>query len=77
MPGSNIFVVYTSSQGNNVTVSPRLATGYTEPVSNADAVVTPLWGSGVAEGEMRAVFRCESLYILSRIPKQQLTHPRR
>jgi hypothetical protein len=66
MPGSNIFVVYTSALGTNVTVSPRLATGYVEPVSNADTVVTPLSGSWVGEGEMRAVFRCESLPILFR-----------
>jgi hypothetical protein len=58
MTGSNIFVVYTSADGKNVTLSPRLATGYREPTFNGDAEVTLLEGSGVYNGKMVANVRC-------------------
>jgi len=61
MAGANIFVVYTSAGGNNVTLSPRLATGYTPPSFNGDAEVTLLEGSGVSDGKMVANVRCKSL----------------
>lgn len=60
MTGSNIFVIYTSGNGNNVTLSPRLASGYTEPSFNSDAQVTLLEGSGVSGGRMTANVRCSN-----------------
>jgi hypothetical protein len=57
MSGSNIFVVYTSGDGN-VTLSPRLASGYSQPSYNGDAQVTLLEGSGVSDGKMIANVKC-------------------
>ncbi|KAJ4304675.1 hypothetical protein N0V90_000202 [Kalmusia sp. IMI 367209] len=59
MSGSNIFVVYTSGNGN-VTLSPRLGAGEREPKFNSDAQVTLLEGSGVSGGKMVANVRCGS-----------------
>lgn len=59
MAGANIFVVYTSADGNNVTLSPRLASGYVPPSFNGDAEVTLLEGSGVSDGKMIANVRCK------------------
>ncbi|EOD49164.1 putative integral membrane protein [Neofusicoccum parvum UCRNP2] len=58
MSGSHIFVVYTSADGNNVTVSPRLGTGHNTPQFNSDTQITLLEGSGVANGQMTANVRC-------------------
>ncbi|KXT14681.1 hypothetical protein AC579_6396 [Pseudocercospora musae] len=58
MSGSNIFVMYTSADGKNVTVSPRLGTGHVEPQHHTDAQVELLEGSGVADGNMIANVRC-------------------
>ena len=60
MSGSNIFLVYQSADGNNVTLSPRLGTGYTMPNYNGDAQVTLLEGSGVKDGKMVANVRCDN-----------------
>ena len=62
MPGSQIFVIYTSGDGN-VTLSPRLGTGTVEPQFNSDAQVTLLEGSGVSNGKMIANVRCEYIGI--------------
>ncbi|KAI7594391.1 hypothetical protein KC316_g1161 [Hortaea werneckii] len=40
MSGSNMFVVYTSADGNNVTVSPRLGTGQVMPEYNSNADIS-------------------------------------
>lgn len=60
MAGSNIFVVYTSADGQNVTVSPRLGVGHVEPQHNSDAQIEILGGSGVSNGMMTANVRCSS-----------------
>lgn len=60
MKGSNMFVVYTSASGNNVTLSPRLAGGYSQPSFNSAAQVTLLEGSGVSNGRMTANVRCSN-----------------
>lgn len=60
MAGSNIFIIYPDSTGNNVTLSPRLGKGNYEPYYDTDAKVTLLDGSGVANGVMTANVRCES-----------------
>lgn len=58
MKGSNIFVIYSSKDGKNITLSPRLGTGYVEPVYTANSKVTLLDGSGIADGLMTANVRC-------------------
>lgn len=63
MSGSNIFAVYTSSDGKNVTLSPRLAGGYTLPRFNSDAKATLLEGSGISDGKMVANVRCTHSHV--------------
>lgn len=58
MRGSNIFVMYTSADGQNVTVSPRLGTGYNMPQYNSATELELLEGSGVSNGMMTANVRC-------------------
>lgn len=60
MVGANIFVMYTSSDGNNVTVSPRYASSYSEPQYDSTAQITLLEGSGVSGGKMVANVRCSN-----------------
>ncbi|KAF2503213.1 CBD9-like protein [Lophium mytilinum] len=60
MADSNIFVVYTSSSGNNVTLSPRKGTGHVEPKYSSSAEVTLLDGSGVSNGKMVANVKCSN-----------------
>lgn len=59
MVGANIFVVYAAANGENVTLSPRLATAYAEPQFNQRAQVSLLNGSGISNGMMTANVRCE------------------
>ena len=58
MAGSNIFVIYTSADGNNVTLSPRAGTGHVEPQHSSGPQVTLLGGSGVSNGMMTANIKC-------------------
>lgn len=60
MSGSNIFVMYTSADGKNVTLSPRLGTGHVEPKHTTHTQVTLLGGSGVSNGKMTANVRCSN-----------------
>lgn len=60
MSGANIFVIYTSSDGKNVTLSPRTASGYNQPSFNSGAQVTLLEGSGVSNGMMTANVKCSN-----------------
>lgn len=60
MSGSNIFVMYTSSDGSNVTISPRLGTGHSQPQHDTDAQITVLAGSGVSSGRMVANVKCSN-----------------
>ena len=60
MAGANMFVMYTSASGTNVTVSPRLGKGEFEPLFNPAASITLLDGSGVMNGMMIANVRCAS-----------------
>jgi hypothetical protein len=59
MDGANMFVVYTSEGGSNVTLSPRSASGHGMPTSNGDAQVELLEGSGVTNGVMTANVKCK------------------
>ncbi|KAJ5606611.1 hypothetical protein N7510_009392 [Penicillium lagena] len=60
MQGANIFIVYASSDGNNVTVSPRLGVEHVEPLYNSKAQLSVLNGSGISNGVMTANIRCDS-----------------
>ncbi|OJJ37951.1 hypothetical protein ASPWEDRAFT_39656 [Aspergillus wentii DTO 134E9] len=61
MRGANIFVVYSSVDGTNITVSPRLGgRGHTEPTFNSDAQISVLSGSGISDGMITANIRCDS-----------------
>jgi len=60
MAGAQIFVIYTDSSGNNVTLSPRLGSGNVMPTYNSNAQVSLLDGSGVSNGQMTANIKCSS-----------------
>lgn len=61
MAGSNIFVMYQSENGQNVTVSARRGTGHVEPSHDgASARITVLEGSVVSNGKMTANVRCSN-----------------
>lgn len=60
MTNANIFVVYVSASGNNVTLSPRKGTGHVEPTYSNSAQVSLLDGSGVSNGKMIANVKCSN-----------------
>ncbi|KAI5926342.1 hypothetical protein F4810DRAFT_591419 [Camillea tinctor] len=60
MTGANMFVLYTSGSGSNVTISPRLGSGHVPPAYDSAADVELLDGSGVEAGVMTANVRCGS-----------------
>ncbi|KAF2621252.1 iron reductase domain protein [Macroventuria anomochaeta] len=55
-----MFVVYTSADGNNVTLSPRSSSGYSMPTLNSNTQVELLEGSGVSNGIMTANVKCSN-----------------
>ncbi|KEF56290.1 uncharacterized protein A1O9_07871 [Exophiala aquamarina CBS 119918] len=58
MSNANMFVMYSSADGTNVTLSPRTAPGHTMPTHNEAADVSLLDGSGISNGRMTANVRC-------------------
>lgn len=60
MAGANMFVIYTSSNPNNVTVSPRSAPGHVPPEFKPESQISLLSGTGVQDGIMTANIRCET-----------------
>lgn len=58
MKGANIFVMYASANGQNVTVSPRLGTGNVMPQHDTAAQITLLEGTGISNGVMTANVQC-------------------
>ncbi|MCJ1285565.1 hypothetical protein MMC26_004906, partial [Xylographa opegraphella] len=60
MRGSNMFIIYSNSDGHNITLSPRLGAGNFQPDFNSAAQVSLLEGSGIANGVMTANIRCTS-----------------
>ena len=60
MVGSNIFVMYASSTGDNVTLSPRLTSAYVMPQYDSSAEVTLLYGTGINNGMMTANVKCSN-----------------
>lgn len=60
MSGANMLVVY-AADSTNVTVSPRLGTGHSQPGFNSDASVSVLDGTGItSDGSLVANIRCDS-----------------
>ena len=60
MSGSNIFVIYANSAGNNVTLSPRAGKGQFEPEFDSSIQATLLSGSGISNGVMTANVKCKT-----------------
>lgn len=60
MNNANYFVVYSSSDGNNITLSPRHTSGHDMPTYNNAAQVTLLAGSGVVNGTLLANIKCKA-----------------
>jgi len=60
MSQSNMFIIYTSANGNNVTLSPRTTTGHNPPTFNSNTQVELLAGSGVSNGVMTANIKCSN-----------------
>lgn len=60
MDSAIMFMVYASSSGNNITLSPRLPTNHAEPAYSADIDVELLEGSGIANMALTANFRCSN-----------------
>ena len=61
MQGAQVFMVYSSASGSNVTLSPRLSRGNFQPSLENSAQVSLLAGSGIADNVMTANVRCKSL----------------
>ena len=62
MSGANMFVMYTSSNGNNVTISPRRGVGNVQPQHDKSTNLQLLEGSGVSKGVMTANVRCSNCH---------------
>lgn len=56
MAGALMLVVYGSENGQNVTVSPRLASGHSEPVFTPDISIQTLPGTGLVNGSAAYLF---------------------
>ena len=60
MSGANMFIMYQSADGTNVTVSPRTGPGHNTPSVSSSADISLLEGSGVEGNTMTANIRCGS-----------------
>jgi hypothetical protein len=60
MSGSNMFLMYLSADGTNVTVSPRLGVGHVEPKFTEETQIQLLEGTGVSNGVMTANIKCSN-----------------
>jgi len=58
MTGAKMFIIYASSSGNNVTLSPRKGSGHVQPTYDSSSQVTLLAGSGISGGVMTANIKC-------------------
>jgi hypothetical protein len=58
MAGTLMFVTYSSADGKNVTVSPRIATGHVMPTHTNDVTVDLLSGSGIIDGTFVVNAKC-------------------
>lgn len=59
MKDSLMFIVYTAANGRNVTVSPRIASGRTEPTYTTDVSVVLLPGSGLINDTYVVNAKCQ------------------
>jgi len=60
MQNSLVIMVYSSADGNNVTVSPRYSGGHQEPTYTSNVTIDVLTGSGISNGTMTANGRCSN-----------------
>ncbi|MCJ1290479.1 hypothetical protein MMC34_002017 [Xylographa carneopallida] len=60
MEGSQMFLVYTSTSGNNITFSPRLASSHKEPSYSSAIKVSLLEGSGLINGSYVVNAHCQN-----------------
>lgn len=60
MDGANMYIVYSSSDGENITISSRLGNGHRAPEYSSDTQLTVLDGSGVSNNTLYANIRCKS-----------------
>jgi hypothetical protein len=58
MSGAKMFIIYASSSGTNVTLSPRKGSGHSQPSFDSSAQVTLLEGSGISNNVMTANIKC-------------------
>lgn len=58
MSGSKMFIIYANAAGTNVTLSPRKASGHSQPTFDSSAQVTLLEGSSISGGVMTANIKC-------------------
>jgi hypothetical protein len=59
MSGSNMFIIYQSADGTNVTLSPRKGSGHTPPSADSSAQAFLMDGSGISGDQMIANVRCK------------------
>jgi hypothetical protein len=59
MSGANMFVIYASSNGQNVTLSPRTTSGHNTPSFNSGSQAILMEGSGISGGVMTANIKCQ------------------
>lgn len=60
MSNANMFLMYSSADGMNVTLSPRTTTGHVMPEYDNATDVSLLDGSGISNGRMTANVRCSN-----------------
>lgn len=60
MSNANMFVMYSSADGKNVTVSPRSASGNVMPTHRDAVQIFLLEGTGIQDGKMVANVRCSN-----------------
>jgi hypothetical protein len=60
MTGANIFVIYPSADGKNVTLSTRHGAGHFQPLYTSAVQAELLEGSGIADGMMTANVKCSN-----------------
>jgi Cytochrome domain of cellobiose dehydrogenase/Domain of unknown function (DUF2427) len=60
MKDTLMFIIYADSTGKNVTVSPRLSYGNTEPSYTTNVTYTVALGSGISNGSMTASVLCHN-----------------
>lgn len=59
MKGSQMFIIYANALGTNVTLSPRLSSGYNQPSTETQYNISLLAGSGIANGNITANILCQ------------------